>query len=422
MYQNKYIKYKTKYLNLKNEMYGGGYAELLQEYNKEKTPSIQNFVTKNIYKESTSEDKKKILQMAVKNDGNNLQYVEADFKADKYIVLDAVNNNGLALQYASENLKADNDIVLAAVNKNGLALQYASENLKADNVVVSAAILNKGKSLEFVSEGLKKNKEIVKSAVIKDQDALQYASEELQADTELLDLLNIDVSEKLLGKKEIALHVISKFKKIPTNLPKIYYTDKEIALAVAKHKINISEFMRTFPTLLNNKEIALIVVEKDGSNLSIFDKNIKSDYKVALAAVTQNGDSLEFVDNTIITHNVLGKNITLAAVKKKGTALTWAPKIFKSDYEVAKAAVTQNGDSLEYVGKKLLSSNKGRDIVLAAVKQKGTALKWAPDKFKSDYEVVLAAVTNTGKAYEIVKDNKLLTDEQNEKLRILAKP
>ena len=70
MYQNKYLKYKTKYLNLQKQLYGG-----------------------NINKDS--------------------------LKAE---VLAAVKIDGLALKDASTELKADKEVVKAAVSQNGLAL------------------------------------------------------------------------------------------------------------------------------------------------------------------------------------------------------------------------------------------------------------------------------------------------------------
>jgi hypothetical protein len=383
MYQNKYIKYKTKYLNLKNEMYGGNITDLITEL---RIKGIKQLLETELYKNSIDVDKKKISLEAVKSNGFELKNVEEQFQNDK-------------------------EIVIAAIRQNPNALEYASIDLKGDEDIVKPAIFSRGQLLSFVSEKLKNNKKIVLIAVTNDQNALQYASAELKRDTNLLDLLRNDVSEKLLIDKAIALHVIKKSKGIPIYLPKEYFTDRKIATAVARYTINISDFEKKFSTFLNDQEIALIVVTNKGYNLSIFGKTIKSNYNIALAAVTQDGDALKFVDSSLLT-TVENNPIVLAAVKQKGTALQWVSDDFKSNYNIALAAVTQDGDALKFVDKKLIDNNYiGKMIVLAAVKQKGTALQWAPEKFKSDFNVALVAVNNNNKAMEFVDKVKLKADD-----------
>ena len=53
--------------------------------------------------------------MAVKYNGNNLDYADDSLKKDKEIVLEAVKENGDSLEYADDSLKNDRDI-LAIVN------------------------------------------------------------------------------------------------------------------------------------------------------------------------------------------------------------------------------------------------------------------------------------------------------------------
>ena len=131
-YQQKYLKYKKKYLDLKYKEYsGGGWLDFLKS-------------------------KKTIALNAVTDDGYNL-YKLKDFQNDRDVVLAAVQQNGFALKYASEELKKDREIVLAAVRQNGYALEYASEHLKADRMIVLVAIKNNNMdALKYIPINLRK--------------------------------------------------------------------------------------------------------------------------------------------------------------------------------------------------------------------------------------------------------------------------
>ena len=49
----------------------------------------------------------------------------------------AVKNDGEALQFASDELRADKDVVMAAVKNDGEAFQYASDELKTDPEILA---------------------------------------------------------------------------------------------------------------------------------------------------------------------------------------------------------------------------------------------------------------------------------------------
>ena len=88
-------------------------------------------------------------------------------------------------------------------------------------------------------------------------------------------------------------------------------------------------------------------------------KYIKND-KDALAAVNQNGNSLQYVLNQT-------DDICLAAVKKNGNCLQY---VLKQTEDICLAAVNENGSSLQYV------INQTEEICLAAVNQKGYSLQY----------------------------------------------
>jgi hypothetical protein len=92
------------------------------------------------------------------------------------------------------------------------------------------------------------------------------------------------------------------------------------------------------------------------------------------------------------------KNLFLKSIKERrdGSALQYASEEFKTDREIVLAAVNSDGSSLEYAAEHFKSD---REIVLAAVmnSRRGSALKYAADHFKSDREIVLAAVMNSSR-------------------------
>ena len=89
-------------------------------------------------------------------------------------------------------------------------------------------------------------------------------------------------------------------------------------------------------------------------------------------------------------------------------ALQCASNELRSDREIVLAAVRQSGLVLYYAANELRSD---REIVLAAVRQNGLALEHASDKLRSDREIVLAAVRQNGLALQHVS-SELRSDRE----------
>ena len=100
--------------------------------------------------------------------------------------------------------------------------------------------------------------------------------------------------------------------------------------------------------------------------------------------------------------NYSNKEVVLAAVKKNGFALRYASDSLKKDKEVVLAAVKNMAGALKYADN---SFKKDKEVVLAAVKQNGYALYVADDSLKKDKEVVLAAVKQDDFAFEYADDS-----------------
>merc|ERR1719468_1336275 len=90
------------------------------------------------------------------------------------------------------------------------------------------------------------------------------------------------------------------------------------------------------------------------------------------------------------------KEVVLAAVKQDGEALKYANDSVKQDTLIVMVASLSYGDAKKYLKDEKCWSEK--DLVMSAVQIKGDALQHASDSLKEDREVVKAAVSNNGSA------------------------
>ena len=182
-YRQKYLKYKTQYL----ELNGGTALPTINWSNKE---VVLAAVTHNGFAiRFASEELKvdiEVVMAAVTQNGFALRYVSEELKADIEVVMASITNNGSALRFASEALQGDKEVVLASITNDGYALRFASKALQGDKEVVFAAVTNNGSAIKFASEALQGDKEVVLTAVTQNGDALQFASETLQGDKEVV--------------------------------------------------------------------------------------------------------------------------------------------------------------------------------------------------------------------------------------------
>ena len=128
------------------------------------------------------------------------------------------------------------------------------------------------------------------------------------------------------------------------------------------------------------------------------DKSLKSDREFILAALKISTDSFPFASKKLRSD----REIVLAAVKDCGYNLQFADKKMQSDREIVLAAVMNDDVSnpdCAFFHADVRFKLYDREIVLAAVRQKGKVLKFADEKFKSDREIVLTAVSQVTEGF-----------------------
>ena len=81
-------------------------------------------------------------------------------------------------------------------------------------------------------------------------------------------------------------------------------------------------------------------------------------------------------------------DIVLASVKNNGSALRFASERLKDNYDIVLVAVKNNERALGFASERLKDNY---DIVLVAVKNNGRALKFASKKLQEDSELIAEA-------------------------------
>ncbi|MCH9689759.1 MAG: DUF4116 domain-containing protein [Gammaproteobacteria bacterium] len=127
-------------------------------------------------------------------------------------------------------------------------------------------------------------------------------------------------------------------------------------------------------------------------------------YALAITSALQN--------NAAASHATLSKDTSTSLTsdeqrhEKTSEKLQSSSQVAQHTNEPVLAAVTQDGDALEYASDEL---NHDEKDLLAALTQNGDALKYASPELRHNKEVVLAAVTQDGYALEYA--SKTLQDE-----------
>jgi NAD kinase len=121
----------------------------------------------------------------------------------------------------------------------------------------------------------------------------------------------------------------------------------------------------------------------------------------AMAAVTKNWRVLLHGDEYDAFKG--DKDVMMAAIKQDGWALKLADEALRGDKEVVMAAVTQedDGEMLEFASDRLKDD---KEVVKAAVKYNGFALEFASDRLKNEKDIVMAAKEQNRGALEFASE------------------
>ncbi|WP_175888180.1 DUF4116 domain-containing protein [Burkholderia contaminans] len=247
---------------------------------------------------------KEIMMEAIKTN-NLIGKVHKKLLKDKEFMMVAVQSSGNNLGRASDDLKKDPELVLEAVKSHAGAIQYADPSLYSNKEIMLQAVYRCGEALKFASDDLKNDFDVVRKAVEENIFAYKYASYEMQCD------------------KMIVMSFIrgGSFIDIPEEVRDLYRKDKDVAkAAIISDARNSTHFypdlfndrslmdnifgqwgfaIGQFPQYQDDKDLALVAVQRNGESIKFLSKQLKNDPEVVLAAIKDNYSAGEEVGDEI---------------------------------------------------------------------------------------------------------------------------
>ena len=200
--------------------------------------------------------------------------------------------------------------------------------------------------------------------------------------------------KNLIEDKSLAMDIVNKNGLALKYVSKKLRNDREVVLTATIK--DGSAMIYASKELRNDREFIYEVINKNAFAL-IGLGEYRFDHEIVTMALNKNGHALRYVPEELRNN----REIVLTAVNRDGCSLEHASKELRNDREIVLAAIKQNGYSLKYASKELQND---REIVLEAVKQNGYSLEYASEEFQNDREIVLAAVKQNGYSLEYASE------------------
>ena len=342
-----------------------------------------------IYALSKPSDKEVVLAAMGKNAGL-LKDAPRFFREDKDVVLAAVMNDGRALEFVWERAFIWGDykeVVSVAVRKNGEALQYACKTLQNDREAVLAAVAQNGGSLQYASATLWEDDEVVKTALgalghCQEAERMKVALAAVRKNGLLLQFVSGETLQEE-NYREVVLAAVRNNGWALLYAPYSFLRDRVVVLAAVGTAGPVLQFVSKL--LQNDREVVWAAVGNKGLVLQGVDESFRKDKDVVLAAVRNDGLALQFVpEDTFPIESYY--EMVWEAVRNNGRALQHASNSLQNDMGVVVAAVRSNGRALQFASE-TLRSNWG--VVLAAVEQNGWSFRYVSEALRWDHDHVV---------------------------------
>jgi hypothetical protein len=328
-----------------------------------------------------------------------------------------LKTEGSLLKDASEEVKSDYVSIFNAVSSFVEAIEDANLNnlseLQKEDIYYEA-VAKDWKMLARIDKKYATKNEFIELALKQDASAASLAGIDMQNIDGNLAMIMAKNSDKKLDKYNKELRQNYKFadlliEKDPLNIKYVLGgLVKDISLASKamffSTKNNYKEVYKSLPKKMQTaEEIAAYYVSKEG-DLKGLRKEVVYNSDVALVAVRAKGENLEFYKGTHIADD---KKIVLEAVQNDPSALKYASRKLKKDEDIVNNAVLSvvninNKTSLKkhplnYASK---SFRNNSIIMMAAVKTCGLSLNFASKKLKNSRTLVQAAIKQNAFAFE----------------------
>ena len=136
--------------------------------------------------------------------------------------------------------------------------------------------------------------------------------------------------------------------------------------------------------LKGNRAFMMEAISRQWTNLKYAADKLKADPGVVGLAVGQNAEAFEMATSTLQQD----EEFVTAMVAKNGRVMQYADH-FRNTKDVVLAAVRNDGVAIKWASKPLQAD---KDVVLAAVRNDGVAIKWASKPLQADNDVIFAAL------------------------------
>lgn len=279
--------------------------------------------------------------------------------------------------------------------KWGLATKYKKQILEILNTLDPVMFAEEIETLEMLEEILEntKNKKFKRINV----DAEYKENFICRTVLQILGLTHYQVSKSFTNDEHLDAQ--------PTEKNRILMNNRIIAKLAIEHNYAL----KLIPNdLLEDHDFILSALSKNGKLLKFLPERYKQNAECVLAAIKQDSDSLFSASPTLCSD----KTIILAALKQNGLILSTFYNVYNrneincpftanypacrdyiNDFELVLAAVRSNGLAIKYASIEL---QQNPEIILEAVKSNGAVLEILIGAFRKNRNIAMAAARSNG--------------------------
>lgn len=349
--------------------------------------------------------KKDAVLAVIKKDGRALRFASDELKDDPEVALAAGYQNPIAFFYfASPACIANVQLVPLIIQRYPWALRYA-EKLKADPSTVELAIRNdlSGEVFQYVDASLQSNPGFVERMAHLNPAICTYISHTFKEDRKfMLGLIEKNrvtfsfANQKLQEDKTFIISSIRKNPGVVAYLNDKYKDDEELIRAALE--LSGLQFQHASRRLRKDQTLALCAIKNDPQAILFCHDILLYSRRFILDVVKQTAEAFKHFYQF---NSNLDKNFILEAVRANCQVYLYLNETFKSDYDVALAAISQQSQFLEHVPLIVL---KNPQFIQAAHEINTEALGFASNKLRNDPKFMLDCIKRDPTAMKYASD------------------
>ncbi len=253
-----------------------------------------------------------------------------------------------------------------------------------------------GEALQYLSTTMKKNKAIVMEAVTHSNTAIQYADEELKTNKEFIfDVCKANifaftfVIQYFSTDEQFMLQVYHLNSRALHDIPNAIRTkwlqDHEFVLdAVTNRGFPLHDVIRWNSSYANDKNVVLQGIKTSNIHLLDISTELQNDIEVVKAAVSRNSRQIKYTSNALRNN----KQLALIALQRRPSMFSFIGSELQSDLEVILAAVRIQSASLQYS----IGIQDDYEKVKQVVQVNGRCYQYLHEKWRNDANLIEIAV------------------------------